>query len=153
VGGSSPLPRFVSSWQADFGNVAPNAALEITNGPPSRDVALVELSSPHYDASRDLLTFRIRPLGTNSDPALAGLAQRADRGVQGGSRHASLFIDNGDRSAGHLPLLDQAPEGTNRPAEHRQGDRVVGRRPGDDAHGRRRTLLTRTGATLIEIRG
>jgi hypothetical protein len=95
VGGSLSLAKLVSSWHADFGTDAPNAALEITDAPQARDVALLELSSPHYDASRGLLTFRARPLRTNSDPALATLAHRADRGVHGGFGRASLSIDNG----------------------------------------------------------
>ncbi len=96
VGGTMPLSRFVSSWKSSFGTVAPNAALEITGAPQSRNVVLLELSAPRYDASRHLLSFRAKPLTTSSDPALANLARQADRGVHGGFGHASLFIDSGD---------------------------------------------------------
>ncbi len=96
VGVSLPLSRFVSSWRSTFGTDAPNAALEITGAPQSRNVVLLELSSPHYEASRHQLTFRAKPLTTSPDPALATLARQADRGVHGSFGRASLFIDSGD---------------------------------------------------------
>ncbi|HTR75008.1 MAG TPA: hypothetical protein VMH33_07075 [Solirubrobacterales bacterium] len=99
VGGSVSLTRFVSSWHKNFGTDAPNAALEIAGAPQSRNVVLLELSAPRYDASRRLLTFTAKPLKTSSDPALAALSRQADRGVHGGFGHASLFIDSGDEGS------------------------------------------------------
>ncbi len=96
LGGSLALSKFISSWHAKFGADAPNAALQITNGPASRDVVLLELSSPYYNPSRGLLLFKARPLRSSSDPALSALAHRADRGVHGGFSRASVFIDSGE---------------------------------------------------------
>jgi len=103
-GGSMALGGFVAGWKREFGRVAPNAALEITDGRASRDVALLELSSPRYDRSHDLLTFVVKPLRATSDLALGALARRADRGIHGSFGRSTLFVDNGDE--GNLLRLE-----------------------------------------------
>jgi len=104
TGGTQTLRRFVSAWRDEFGTDAPNAALELSGAPASRDVALLELSAPAYDARADRVTFRVKPLRSTASTGLAGLAKRADGGVKGRLGRATLFVDDGAATTGLLSV-------------------------------------------------
>jgi hypothetical protein len=92
--GSLSTGSFIGDWRDAFGDDPPNAALEVADAPASRDVALLELRSPRYDARTRTLTYRVRHLRTSGAKSLHALAARADRGVRDFGR-ATLFIDDG----------------------------------------------------------
>ena len=90
---------FTSKWKSIFGSDPPNAALEVQSAPAGRDVALLELRRPHYDARRHVLTYSVRRLNHSNDPALAEFDRRADgRAVRRFGR-SSLFIDDGGETS------------------------------------------------------
>ena len=95
VGGSLSLQNFVKQWRAEFHHVAPNAALEIAGAPANRNIALIELGTPHRDARRDTITFDISPLKRTSATRLQTLARGADPLRTGSFGRATLFIDDG----------------------------------------------------------
>jgi hypothetical protein len=93
--GSLTTGRLASSWGTIFGAVAPNAALEVQGAPAGRDVALLELRRPRYDARTHTLTFSVRRLRHTGDPALAEFDRRADGDAVKRFGPASLFVDSG----------------------------------------------------------
>lgn len=98
--GSETTRAFVKNWGRSFGDDAPNAALEIEGAPRGRDVAIVELRRPRYDARARTLTFAIRAIAARAvrgdRSALAGYAARADRHARITSfGRATLFVDAG----------------------------------------------------------
>jgi len=95
VGGTQSLRRFVAAWSRTFGDDPPNAALQLDRAPASRDVVLLELQRPRYDARHGTLSFAVRPLKGTARPMLRALAKRADQGRAGRFGRASLFIDDG----------------------------------------------------------
>jgi len=103
TGTAIKLSSFVEGWDAAFGGDPPNAALQVEGAPPSRDVALVELSAPHLSRGGHRLTYRARPL-TATSATLGGLAKRADRGIQGRLGRVTLFIDDGSSATGVLSI-------------------------------------------------
>jgi len=98
TGTAMRLGSFVRGWDAAFGGDPPNAALQVEDAPPSRDIALLELSAPQLSRNGKRLTYRVRPL-TATSATLGGLAQRADRGIKGRLGRVTLFIDDGGASA------------------------------------------------------
>lgn len=106
VGATQSLKRFVAGWSRAFGDDPPNAALELNRAPASRDVALLELEKPRYDARRGTLTFRVRPLSGTRQSMLRELAARADRPGAGTFGRASLFIDDGSSGIGYTVSLN-----------------------------------------------
>jgi hypothetical protein len=89
------LPGFVKQWRTEFHRVAPNAALEIAGVPANRNIALIELGTPHRDASRDTVAFNVKPLKRTSATRLQTLAGGADPLRTGSFGRATLFIDDG----------------------------------------------------------
>jgi hypothetical protein len=108
-GGSQTLPAFVAAWTAAFGDDPPNAALELTDAPASRDVTLLELRAPRYDRRRDTLTYTVRPVTKAAGHALDGLAARADKGLRGRLGRATLFIDDAATPALELTVSGLPP--------------------------------------------
>lgn len=100
LGASQRVRRFAAGWGRTFGDDPPNAALQIDRAPASRDLVLLELRRPRFDARRGTLTFRVRKLRTTRREQLRTIARRADRGVSGDFGRASLFIDDGASSIG-----------------------------------------------------
>jgi hypothetical protein len=94
TGAAVTLAAFVDGWAAAFGGDPPNAAIEIAGAPPSRDVALVELSKPRLRRHGRRLVYRAVPL-TATSATLGGLARRADRGIAGHLGRVTVFIDDG----------------------------------------------------------
>jgi hypothetical protein len=112
IGGPQRLKRFVAGWGATFGGDPPNAALQLDRAPPGRDIVLLELRRPRYDAKAGTLTFRVRPLRTAGGSRLGALARRADARVAAEFGRASLFIDDGPSNIGFgvtINLLGGAP--------------------------------------------
>ncbi|MDW5598690.1 hypothetical protein VSS74_30290 [Conexibacter stalactiti] len=110
--GTESLAAFVKRWPASFRGDPPNAALEIDGAPAGRDVAIVELRKPRYDAKARTLTFAVRRLGARAvaKGGLARFGNRADSGGKGTTRfgRATLFVDPGaDTEFGLLTF--QAP--------------------------------------------
>jgi hypothetical protein len=95
VGGSLSLGGFLGRWGSEFHRVAPNAALEIAGAPENRNIALIELGTPHRDARRDAVTFDVIPLKSTRAPRLQSLAQGADPIWSARFGRATLFIDDG----------------------------------------------------------
>jgi hypothetical protein len=98
TGTAQRLSTFVRGWDAAFGGDPPNAALQDEGAPPSRDIALLELSAPRLSKGGHRLTYRARPL-TATSATLGGLAKRADRGISGHLGRVTLFIDDGGATA------------------------------------------------------
>lgn len=98
TGTTERVGTFVRRWPVAFGADPPNAALQVEGAPSSRDVALLELSTPRLSHGGRRLTYRARPLTATSAP-LGGLARRADRGISGRLGRVTLFIDDGGPSA------------------------------------------------------
>lgn len=94
---TASLDSIVDGWDRAFGNVPPNAALEVHDAPAGRDVAIVVLRRPRYDARRRTLTFAVRHLGSSlirRSAALRHYGRRADgRSVTRFGR-VSLFVDD-----------------------------------------------------------
>ncbi len=111
VGSAETTRAFASGFARTFGADPPNAALEVTDAPASRDVALLELRRPRYDAHTHTLTYRVRRLTTTKSPSLHSFVPRADRGVTTFGR-ASLFIDSGTVEAGLLFTVTAPAAGT-----------------------------------------
>jgi hypothetical protein len=95
TGGDEATRSFVSGFGRAFGSDAPNAALEVTDAPASRDVALLELRAPRYDAAKRTLTYTVRQLRSTGAANLAGLAKRNDGAKVTHFGRATLFIDDG----------------------------------------------------------
>jgi hypothetical protein len=95
--GSVGVARLAARWQRIFDS-APNAALEVQGAPKSRDVALIELSSPRYRAATRTLTFTVRRLQHSGDKALAEFDNRADGDAVKEFGPASLFVDSGSEA-------------------------------------------------------
>ncbi|MFN8025035.1 MAG: hypothetical protein U0W40_01375 [Acidimicrobiia bacterium] len=77
----------------------PNAALVVDGASGARDVVVVELSKPRYDARSRTLRFVAEPVKADDvlravHPRLAALADRADDQVTGKFGEASLFVDS-----------------------------------------------------------
>jgi hypothetical protein len=98
TGTAMRVSTFVGGWDAAFGGDPPNAALQVEGAPPSRDLALLELSAPHLSRNGHRLTYRAQPL-TATSATLGGLAKRADRGITGRLGRVTLFIDDGGATA------------------------------------------------------
>jgi hypothetical protein len=99
TGTAQRLSTFVRGWDAAFGGDPPNAALQVEGAPPSRDIALLELSAPRLSRGGHRLIYRARPL-TATSATLGGLAKRADRGIKGRLGRVTLFIDDGSSATG-----------------------------------------------------
>jgi hypothetical protein len=93
--GSLTEERFAASWGKLFGSDPPNAALEVQGAPTSKDVALLVLRDPHYDAARHTLTYSVRRLRKTGDVALASFGRRADGNAVTRFGRSSLFVDDG----------------------------------------------------------
>jgi hypothetical protein len=106
VGGTQSLRRFVAGWPATFGADPPNAALVVDRAPASRDVALLELERPRYDARHDRLTFAVRLLRGTHRPMLRDFAARSDARTATRFGRASLFIDDGSDGFGYTVSLN-----------------------------------------------
>jgi hypothetical protein len=111
--GTESLASFVKRWPASFRGDPPNAALEIDGAPAGRDVAIVELRRPRYDARAKTLTFSVRRLGADAVArgGLAHFGRRADT-ARGTARfgRATLFVDPGAQTEFGLVVF-QAPAG------------------------------------------
>ncbi|HST39683.1 MAG TPA: hypothetical protein VLK58_09245 [Conexibacter sp.] len=112
--GTESLAAFVKRWPATFRGAPPNAALEIDGAPAGRDVAIVELRRPRYDAKARTLTFAVRRLGARAVTrgGLARFGKRADSAGSGAARfgRATLFVDPGATTDFGLVTF-QAPAG------------------------------------------
>jgi len=95
IGGSLSLASFVRRWHTEFHSVAPNAALEISAAPANRNIALIELGTPHGDVGRNTVTFDVKPLTRTSATRLQTLARGADPLRTTSFGRATLFIDDG----------------------------------------------------------
>jgi hypothetical protein len=93
--GSLPASRFAGRWGSIFGSDPPNAALEVQGVPADRDVALLELRRPRYDAARHTLTYSVRRLPGLDGPGLASFDRRGDGGAVKRFGRSSLFVDGG----------------------------------------------------------
>lgn len=94
--GQEKVRRFVSQWRSrGFADSAPAAALVLDDAPSTRDVLLLTLRKPRYDASRARLSYDAVPLGGAADPALARFDRRRDevRTLRFGG--STLFVDDG----------------------------------------------------------
>jgi hypothetical protein len=103
VGGSVHLQRFVAAWPRTFAGDPPNAALQIDDAPPGRDVVLLELGRPRLDRTGHALTLRVTPLRTTRQTTLRALALRADARINPRFGRASLFVDDSASPTG-FPL-------------------------------------------------
>ena len=101
---------FVASWATAFGDDPPNAALEIAGAPVGRDVAILTLRAPRYDARRRTLTFRVTRV-REAGGALAPLDRRADARVPSRFGRAALFIDDGGAGGAQVLVTLSAPDG------------------------------------------
>jgi hypothetical protein len=113
TGGAQTTSAFVSGFTRAFGSDAPNAALQIAGAPASRDVALLELRAPRYDAAKRTLTYTVRHLRSTASKSLAGLGARNDGAKVKRFGHATLFIDDGGATSTFLVLFVTIPQGTN----------------------------------------
>ncbi len=98
--GSFPTAKLASNWAETFGAVAPNGALEVQGAPKDRDVALLELRRPRYDAKAETLTFTVHRLNHTGDSALKEFDRRADGDAVKSFGPSSLFVDSG----GEVPV-------------------------------------------------
>lgn len=92
---SESSAAFVSKWAGrGFAKDAPNAALVLDGEPRSRDLAMVTLSRPRYDAKTRTFTYVARPLRGTPSSGLKDFTARRDplRELRFGA--ASLFIDD-----------------------------------------------------------
>lgn len=111
--GSEPSSAFVSKWKSrGFAKDAPNAALVLDGEPKSRDLAMLTLSRPSYDAKTREFTYVARPLRGNPGSGLKDFAARRDplRELRFGA--ASLFIDDAGATVFQpitLQVLNAAP--------------------------------------------
>lgn len=94
--GSERAGAFVARWRGrGFASDPPNAALVVDGAPRSRDVAMLTLSRPRYDAAARTFTYVARPLQGRPGGALQALAPRRDGLREQRFGAASLFIDDG----------------------------------------------------------
>lgn len=92
---SESSSAFVSKWAGrGFTKDPPNAALVLDGEPKTRDLAMVTLSRPRYDAKTRTFTYVARPLRGTPSSGLNDFTARRDplRELRFGA--ASLFIDN-----------------------------------------------------------
>jgi hypothetical protein len=78
--------------------VPPNAAVVIEGAPASRDVVVVELSKPRYDAKSHQLSFAAKQVATDRvfaavHPRLARFADRADAKIPARFAMSAVFVD------------------------------------------------------------
>lgn len=93
--GSESSSTFVSKWAArGFAKDAPNAALVLDGEPKTRDLAMLTLSRPRYDAKTREFSYVARPLRGTPGSGLKDFTARRDpvRELRFGA--ASLFIDD-----------------------------------------------------------
>lgn len=107
------VTKFTSDWTSTFGAVAPNAALEVQGAPKDRDVALIELRKPRYDARTRTLTFTVHRLNHDADPALKEFDRRADGTAVKRFGHASLFVDSGGETLVAATIRVSVPGSSN----------------------------------------
>jgi hypothetical protein len=94
--GQEKVRRFVGQWRArGFGDNPPAAALVLDDAPSTRDVILLTLRRPRYDARRARLSYDAVALSGAADPALARFESRRDEARSMRFGHASLFVDDG----------------------------------------------------------
>ncbi|HEY0279300.1 MAG TPA: hypothetical protein VGC32_13625 [Solirubrobacterales bacterium] len=98
AGGTLPVAGLTSGWSRTFGAVPPNAALQVSGAPKDRDVALIELRHPRYDAATETLTFTVLRLDHTGDPALKEFDRRADGDAVKSFGPSSLFVDSGSEA-------------------------------------------------------
>jgi hypothetical protein len=101
---SIPTAKLASGWGRTFGDVAPNAALDVQGAPKDRDVALLELRRPRYDTKTDTLTFTVHRLDHTGDTALEEFDRRADGDAVRNFGATSLFVDSGGEEAAEVTL-------------------------------------------------
>jgi hypothetical protein len=103
--GSTRLRSFIARWgKAGFAADPPNAALVLDRAPRSRDVAMLTLSHPRYNARQETLTYRVKPLRGKDSGALAAIVKRADPVRPGAFGSASLFVDDGAEEVGYATI-------------------------------------------------
>lgn len=94
--GQEKVRRFVAQWRGrGFADRAPAAALVLDDAPSTRDVLLLTLRTPRYDARRARLSYEAVALRGAADPALARFDRRRDAVRPLRFRGATLFIDDG----------------------------------------------------------
>jgi hypothetical protein len=94
LGSQQTVSSLVDGWSNAFGQVPPNAALQIDRAPPAHDVVLLELDPPRYDKAKGTLTFAVRRLAETQNVHLRTLAREADQRVAPRFARATLFIDD-----------------------------------------------------------
>lgn len=94
--GSERAGTFVSRWSGrGFAKDAPNAALVVDGAPRSRDVVMLTLSRPRYNAAARTFTYVARPMKGAPGGALKALTARRDALREYRFGAASLFVDDG----------------------------------------------------------
>jgi hypothetical protein len=94
LGSQQTVSSLVNGWSDAFGQVPPNAALQIDRAPPAHDLVLLELDAPRYDRAKGTLTFAVRRLAETQKVHLRTLAREADERVAPRFGRATLFIDD-----------------------------------------------------------
>ncbi|MEX2253796.1 MAG: hypothetical protein WD649_06550 [Thermoleophilaceae bacterium] len=92
---SLSIRDLVRLWpKLGFATDPPNAALEVEDGPATRNVIVVEISKPHLRPD-GAISFRARMLpGTQAPAGLETLGARADKRLPARFGGATLFIDD-----------------------------------------------------------
>jgi len=88
--------------------VPPNAAVVIEGAPASRDVVVVELSKPRYDAKAHQLSFAAKQVAADrvfsaAHPRLARFADRADPKIPARFSRSAVFVDT-------APAVTETPD-------------------------------------------
>lgn len=97
IAGHEDLATFIDGWQTNgFVEDPPNAALILHEEDETRDVMIVELTGPSYDASADTLTFTATVLTDAVTGGLADYAAKADDALPESFAKCALLIDNGE---------------------------------------------------------
>jgi hypothetical protein len=109
TGGVLPVRGFVRTWRSSFAGAPPNAALVVHNAPAARDVALLELRRPRYNAKRRTLTFAVRRLRQTGSDRLKGFARRSDGRRVRRFGSAELLIDPSAAAAEFAILSMELP--------------------------------------------
>jgi hypothetical protein len=94
LGSQQTVSSLVNGWSDAFGQVPPNAALQIDRAAPAHDLVLLELDAPRYDRAKGTLTFAARRLAETQKVHLRTLAREADERVAPRFGRATLFIDD-----------------------------------------------------------
>jgi hypothetical protein len=83
----------VRTWRSSLAGFPRNAALVGHNAPAARDIALLELRRPRYNAKRRTLTFAVRRLRQTGSDRLKGFVRRSDGRRVRRFGSAELLID------------------------------------------------------------